>query len=170
MRACPGPGLPTLGHWRPCLGAEIRRFGRICLRPQNPSGSTWDDALPGRGRPANHSSQPPLLAGFQGAVDTGQAPWKVTKDEAVCPAGPSQKGPQISRCPTPAWRQDAPCRKGGQRQPITQRPAEKRRPAPRPGGPQGRGLWHRQPTTGRGGSLWLHRGGPGARDGEVGRG
>ncbi|XP_045018275.1 lipocalin-15 isoform X1 [Bubalus bubalis] len=76
MRACPGPGLPTLGHWRPCLGAEVRGFGRICLRPPNPSGSTWEDALPWRGRPANHSSQPPLLAGFQGAVDTGQAAWK----------------------------------------------------------------------------------------------
>lgn len=101
MRACPGPGLPTLGHWRPCLGAEVRGFGRICLRPPNPSGSTWEDALQWRGRPANHSSQPPLLAGFQGAVDTGQAAWKVTKDEAVCPAGPSQEGPQMSRCPTP---------------------------------------------------------------------
>ena len=124
---------------------------------------------PGEGRPTNHCSRPPLLAGFPGAVDTGQAAWKLTKDEAICPAGPSQEGPQIGRCPTPAWRQDVPCRKGGQREPITHRPAAKRHPAPRPGGPRGRRLWHRQPTTGRGdpvASQWV----PGALDQEAGRG
>ena len=157
MRAFPGPGLPT-GSLETLPGSGGQRVWQDLSEAPKPKWKYLGGCPPGEGCPANHCSQPPLLAGFQGAVDTGQAAWKLMKDETICPAVPSQEGPQIGRCPTPAWRQDVPCRKRGQREPITHRPAAKRHPAPRPGGPRGWGLWHRQPTTGRGDSPWLHSG------------
>lgn len=92
MRAFPGPGLPTLGHWKPTLPeSRGQRVWQDLSEAPKPKRKYLEGCPPGEGGPANHSSLPPLLSGFQGAVDTGQAAWKVMKNKAVCPAGLRRK-------------------------------------------------------------------------------